>query len=182
MIVKLNKSYIAPIADSTSSNQLISLMLKFDVVLILNNYKANLKVLNFIKNVAFTEKGFLYQPTKIVKTQSFKALGLGPTAHVFEGLVVFAFFSNFNHAKNFINVISNKSIKSVSHFSSILNGHLVTEKYLKLDINPSEFYIFGILQTLYSLNLNPLSLHFLHSTKILLLVLNAHIKSVTKRF
>ncbi len=137
MITDLAKSYLSPRADRYSTRQLEFLLLNFPIVLIFNDYKSNLTDLSNLGKYINLYNGFTYQPNKNIKTRAFKGLKMGFFPVMLNGLVVLGFFKSAADFNSFENFFEQKNFTSISLFSLIINGHLVsTTTYSRRLNNP----------------------------------------------
>lgn len=170
------KSCLAPRADLLSTKNLGYLLLNFPVVGIFNDYKSNLIDLSRLRTFAKLQRGFVYQPDKNVKVRTFKGLGMVPSPLMLDGLVILTFFKCIGDFFSFLRLVEAQRFNSISLFSFIINGHLVsttTKSFRLQDPNPSSelnSFFFSSVRKVYALQTIILKIN---------LILNAHLKSVS---
>jgi hypothetical protein len=180
----INKSSLAPKADALSSGQLKFLLINSPFSVILNNYKSKLISLNTLRVLIMSNNGFTYHPNKNVKTRAFSEFNTVLSSDVLNGLVVFAFFNQYADLNRFlIKLNSTSELSSISYFSVLSNGHLVTKTFLDqsfiLDktgsVLPTAKLIFACNKILFD---NTFQV-FNYSLNKINFVLNAYIKSIS---
>lgn len=131
MKLKANKSLLAPKADEFSSIQLNFLLINMPFTVIINNYKSSLFHLDILRNLIISYNGFSYHPNKNVKTRAFGGFSTVLSPSTLNGLVVFAFFKNYEDLIQFLNSLNNSvELSTVSYFSLLTNGHLIQKHIL----------------------------------------------------
>jgi len=178
----LNKSYLAPLADRSATEQLKLLVLSTPLTILINNYKAPLYEINLLRTLVSKNNGFTYQPNKNIKIRAFKELGAVLSSGSLNGLVVFIFFAELPKALKFLKDLKNENFHFLSLFSILLEGHLATS--IKLDshlgvLNTPVFVNSSILKLNGSLTQTPV-FQFSYCLKKIYLILNAYSKSINK--
>ena len=129
----LNKSFLAPQADTLASAQLRALLLNSPFTVLINNYKSNFQNLNVLRSLVINNNGFSYHPNKNVKIRAFKGFNTVLSSDVLNGLVVFAFFNAYSDLIFFLNSLDSKSdLLSISYFSLISDGHIIKKSDIAL--------------------------------------------------
>jgi len=119
-------------------------------------------------------------PSKKVKIRSFKELGLGLTSNTLSCLAVFTFFKKTLDAFYFLDALASKNFIFVSYYSTIINGHLLNSKDYSLLATKSYFnLVVNSLQNLNNLVIIMPTIHFFILLKIVQIILNAYIKSIS---
>jgi hypothetical protein len=184
MVYKVtNKSYLAPLADRSATEQVKTLILNAPFTVLINNYKAPLFEINLLRTLVKQYNGFAYQPNKNVKIRAFKDLGKVLSSGSLNGLVVFTFFTELPKALEFLKTLKDKDFYFLSYFAFLLNGHLANSANISrhlgvlnapVYLNSSVFKFSGLLAQ------TPTS-QFLYCLKKICLILNAYSKSTSKR-
>lgn len=124
-VFNINKSFLAPQADKLATQQLSFLVLNMPFTVILNSYKSKLVDLDSLRVSVENHNGFAYHPNKNVKSRAFKRFRMVLSPDMLDGLVVFAFFRNYNDTKNFLNMVENKlGFGTISYYATLIDGHI----------------------------------------------------------
>jgi hypothetical protein len=127
----VNKSFLAPQADTLASAQLRTLLLNSAFTILINNYKSDFQSLSVLRSLIITNNGFSYHPNKNVKIRAFKGFNTVLSPDVLNGLVIFAFFNKYSDLTFFLNSLDSKSdLLSVSYFSLVADGHIIKKANL----------------------------------------------------
>lgn len=178
----LNKSYLAPLADRSATEQIKLLTLHSPVTILVNNYKSSLFEINLLKALVRQHNGFAYQPNKNVKARAFKDLGAVLSSDLLDGLVVFTFFIELQKGLKFLEALKNKDFYFLSYFAFLLNGHLVssTKTDPHLRILNSCLYLSSSTLNFTGFLIQIPHVQFMYCLKKINLILNAYSKSINK--
>lgn len=179
----LNKSSLAPKADILSSNQLKFLLINAPFSVILNNYKSKFINLNILRALVASHNGFTYHPSKNIKIRAFSEFNTVLSSDILNGLVIFVFFNQYDDLSRFLVILnSTSSLNTISYFSLLSNGHVVTKAFLnQILISNKSGSSLSVAKLLFICNKilfdNTFQV-FNHSINKINFILNAYVKSI----
>ncbi len=179
----LNKSSLAPKADILSSNQLKFLLINAPFSVILNNYKSKFINLNVLRALVTLHNGFTYHPNKNIKIRAFSEFNTALSSDTLNGLVIFVFFNQYVDLNRFLIILNSTSeLNTISYFSLLSDGHVVTKAFLNQAFTSNKFdSSSSVTKLLFMCNKilfdNTFQV-FNHSINKINFILNAYVKSI----